>query len=452
MRRACRLANVSVLVVASFGIPSATAGLSAHLQRGDHIMEIPLPAKKAEVCVIPKHLPGGNYSSDDLASEKHLCSLDERKNAAVCPKLNSTNPGLEFYSVPQGTAPSQIVAANCKTPGGKKVAKYKLSTSCSYTPSILGYYHMSRILGGIGDVPPAVIRTYDREDHIALGRRALAQTPSASLIHQTWASLMAQLTAGANASRRDLLLTDDFTQSYGALSVDPSNESFYSEFFNGGSNNLAKATNFRDKNSTVRLLARDAEISSLVSRSFSSANVQTMVQLRDAADMIVIDTLMNQQDRFGNIHYLEIYYYQDPNDLNANGEKKVKSSYDLSPDKATALGAVRVKKMLLKDNDCGVTKQNLAKQADLADRLSHIRPETYENLLKLDRVADAAATKEFLIEEALFTQTDWASVRKTLHDLASKLHQACTQGKLRLDLDLDAHFSGRPDKQHACDS
>jgi hypothetical protein len=438
--------------VASFGIPNATAGLSSHLQRGEHIMEIPLPAKKAEVCVIPKHLPDGNYSSDDLASEKHLCSLDERKNAAVCPKLNSTNPGLEFYSLPQGTAPSQIVAANCKTPGAKKIAKYKLSTSCSYTPSILGYYHMSRILGGIGDVPPAVIRTYDREDHIALGRRALAQAPSASLIHQTWASLMAQLTAGAKGSRRDLLLTDDFTQSYGALSVNPSNESFYSEFFDGGSNNLAKATNFRDKNPTVRLLAHDAEISSLVSRSFSSANVQTMVQLRDAADMIVIDTLMNQQDRFGNIHYLEIYYYQDPNDLNANGDKKVKSSYDLSPDKVTALGAVRVKKMLLKANDCGVTKQNLAKQADLADRISHISPETYENLLKLDRVADAAATKEFFIEEALFTQTDWASVRKNLHDLASKRHQACTQGKLRLDLDLDAHVSGRPDKQHACDS
>jgi hypothetical protein len=59
-----------------------------------------------------------------------------------------------------------------------------------------------------------------------MGRAALAQTSSGSLIHRTWASLMAQLTAGAGSKRRDFLLTDDFAQSYGALSKNPTNESF----------------------------------------------------------------------------------------------------------------------------------------------------------------------------------------------------------------------------------
>src|SRR6202022_5008433 len=98
------------------------------------------------------------------------------------------------------------------------------------------------------DVPPSVIRTFDLQNHIALGRKGLATTPPNSLIHQTWASLMAQLTAGNNASRRDLLLTDDFKQSYGALSVNPRKEQFYKEFFNGGAKKIAKAGNFRDKN------------------------------------------------------------------------------------------------------------------------------------------------------------------------------------------------------------
>jgi hypothetical protein len=418
----------------------AYATLAAHLSRGAKIVEIAVPGKNPEVCVVPKHYGDGSYSSDDAAAEAKLCAIDENTNTAVCPKTNSTNPGLDLHSVPQGFTPAQVAAANCKTQDAKKIAKYKLSTSCSYTPSILGYYHLSRILGGIGDVPPSAIRTFDLQNHIALGHKALAETPSSSLIHQTWASLMAQLTAGSGASRRDLLLTDDFKQSYGALSVNPRGEQFYKEFFNGGANPVAKATNFRDKNPITALLARSGDINTLVPRDFNAANVQKMVQLKDAADMIVIDTLMNQQDRFGNIHYFEMYYYQDPTDLNADGTKKIKVSKDAPPGGS----AVQVKKMLLKDNDCGVTKANAAKEAGLADRVAHVSPDTYKRLLKLDHVADSQETKSFFTSEMLFTATDYASFRKNLHDLAAKLHQACSQGRLRPDLDLDAHFSDHP--------
>src|SRR5262249_54188011 len=189
---------------------------------------------------------------------------------AVCPKLNSTNPGLDIHSLPQGSTPDQVEAARCKIAGAHKIAKYKLSSSCSYTPSILGYYHVSRMLGGIADVPPSVLRTFDLQNHISIGRAALAQTSSGSLIHQTWASLMAQLTAGAASKRRDLLLTDDFAQSYGALSENPTDESFYKEFFNGGANNVSRAANFRDKNPIAAMLARNADISTVVGRNFTS--------------------------------------------------------------------------------------------------------------------------------------------------------------------------------------
>ena len=71
---------------------------------------------------------------------------------------------------------------------------------------------------------------------------------------------MAQLTAGAKANRRDFLLTDDFAQSYGALSENPTKEDFYKEFFNGGANNVARAQNFRDSNPIVAMLARNSDI------------------------------------------------------------------------------------------------------------------------------------------------------------------------------------------------
>ena len=451
MRRPVRLTQLLLLSVASLGPGCAHATLSVHLQRGEKIVDFPVSGRNAEVCVIPKHFVGGEYSKKDAKVETKLCNIDAYTNAAVCPKLNSTNPGLDFYSLPQGSTREQVEAARCKTAGAKKIAKYKLSSSCSYTPSILGYYHVSRMLGDIADVPPTVLRTFDLKNHIVFGRKALAETKSGTLIHQTWAGLMAQLTAGASAKRRDVLLTDDFAQSYGALSENPTKEEFYKEFFNGGGNNVARARNFRDNNPIVRMLARNADISTLVERNFTTENVQKMTQLKDAADMIVIDTLMNQQDRFGNIHYLQTYYYLDANDRNQDGSAKLKTKNSLTPDEVAQLKAVQVKTLLLKDNDCGVAKDNIAKQVDLAGRIAHIDPKTYRHLLHFDAIADSAETKEFFVRELVFTANDYANVRKNLKDLATKLHQACLKGRLKLDLDLQAHFSTQPLKAPSCD-
>ena len=440
------------LCMAILGSTVAYAGLAAHLARGEKIVGLPVPGRSAEICVIPKHFPDvAAYSADDLKAEGELCIINEYSNAAVCPKTNSTNPGLDFYSLPQGFTSQKVEVAHCKTPGAKKIAKYKLSTSCSYTPSILGYYHLSRMLGGIANVPPAVLRTFDRQTHVELGHAALSETASSSLIHQTWASLLSQLAAGAGASKRDFLLTDDFTQSYGALSVNPTNEQFYREFFNGGSNNVARAATFRDKNPIVAMLARNADVNTFVGRTFTTENVQTMVQLKDAADLIVIDTLMNQQDRFGNIHYLETYYYRDTTDLNSDGSAKVKSSKTLTATEAAKVGAVQVKQMLLKDNDCGVNKQNIALQAGLLNHVAHLDPITYRSILHLDAIADSTETKTFFLQELIFTPNDYANVRKNLKDIERTLHQECAQGRLKLDLDLQRHFSDQALKTQSCD-
>ena len=443
--------RIFILSIASLGSNFAYATLTAHLQRGEKIIDHAVPGRNAEVCIIPKHFTDADYADKDAKKEEELCDIDVNTNAAVCPKLNSTNPGLDIYSIPQGSTSNKIEAADCKIADAKKIAKYKLSTSCSYTPSILGYYHVSRILGKIANVPPAVLRTFDLQKHMALGRKALAKTAPDTLIHKTWSSLMTQLTAGSKSSRRDFLFTDDFTQSFGALSLNPKKEAFYKEFFNSGANNVARAENFRDKNPIIALLARNDDISKLVDRDFTAENVQKMVQLKDAADLIVIDTLMNQQDRFGNIHFIETSYYLDTKNLNADGSAKLKSDKNLTPQESTEVGAVQVKEMILKDNDCGVAKQNVAKQTGLADRISHIDPNTYKRLLQLDAVADSAETRKFFVQGLYFTANDFASIRKNIKDLATKLHQACSIGHLKLDLDLQAHFNKQALKAQSCD-
>ena len=451
MLSAVRWLPVLLLILVYHGSTFARAELALTVQRGTDTVRIPVPGRADEICVVPKHVGSADYTDNDLKSERQLCGIDEHSNAAVCPKVNSTNPGLDFFSVPQGSTPGQVAAARCAAAGSKKIAKYKLSSSCSYTPSILGYYHLSRILGGIADVPPAVLRTFDRQNHIALGHIALSETSQSSLIHQTWAALMAQLTAGAAAGRRASLLTDDFTQSYGALSVNPTDEHIYTELFNGGANNVARATNFRDRNPAVASLARNADIGTLIGPEFTVQNVQNLVRLRDVADLIVLDTIMNQQDRFGNIHYRQTYYYLDRTSPDADGSPKLKSIGALTPDQIAQLGAVRVKTLLLKDNDCGVSKTNVARQAGLIDRVAHIDPDTYRRILQFDAMADSPGVRDFFLQELVFTSDDYASVRRNLKDVATRLHQKCSQGLLRLDLSLTAYFSEKRQKSQNCE-
>jgi hypothetical protein len=87
----------------------------------------------------------------------------------------------------------------------------------------------------------------------------------------------------------------------------------------------------------------------------------------------------------------------------------------------------------------------------LADRIAHIDPKTYRFLQHLNAVADAAETRDFFVRELVFTANDYANIRKNLKDLATKLHQACLKGGLKLDLDLQAHFSTQNAKVTSCE-
>ena len=196
----------------------AYAGLSADPEHGEKTVDFPVPGRNAEVCVIPKHFYVGRYFDKDIEVENQLCNIDVHKNAAVCPKLNSTNPGLDFYSLPQGGTPKEVDAARCKTAGANKIAKYKLSSSCSYRrlSSAITMYRVcsAASLTFLRQFSARSICKITLPSVMRLWRRPRW----AVFIHQTWASLMAELTAGASSKRRDFLFTNEFAQSYGALS------------------------------------------------------------------------------------------------------------------------------------------------------------------------------------------------------------------------------------------
>ena len=168
------------------------------------------------------------------------------------------------------------------------------------------------------------------------------------------------------------------------------------------------------------------------------------MQLRDAADMIVIDSVLSQEDRMGNVAYLSKQYYLDT----SSGKPVVKEP--TKKDGAHPPSLVTVKEMILKDNDCGVSRQNLSMKYGLPSKIAHIDPTTYQNLLRFNSILDQAATKEFFETELLFTQQDYDKLRANTNMVARQLHQALRGAAAETDLDVQAHFSGEA-PQTSCD-
>ena len=68
--------------------------------------DIPNSGGRQEACIIPRFLPGVNYSKNSLEIMQELCSLNfydtlqvGQKPALICQKDVSTNPGLNIFEV-----------------------------------------------------------------------------------------------------------------------------------------------------------------------------------------------------------------------------------------------------------------------------------------------------------------------------------------------------------------
>jgi hypothetical protein len=414
-----------------------------------------------EICVLPKHLGMADYKSGDEKSEKELCSYTfygagpresgaPKEDVAICPKLSSTNPGTDVHELLPGKTREQTEAAICGQDDRetKLLAKFKQSITCSYTPSILGYYHLSRLLGGAGDVKPAVVRTMDLGEHKKIVSEALtilAAKPDNSYPKISWLSFR-NAEVNPSASRyKDALYTQDLLQIFGSLQENARGEVKYSEINRRGADPNA-ASLFVRTPAYARVID-GRPLAQIAGRTLAEA-AQPVVQMRDISEMLVMDYLMSQQDRFGNIHAVEYFYFPKP----GGGFDKVKKSKVDDGDVPMPAGAVPVKQMILKDNDCGgPAKTNHVKNAGLIDQLRHMNPKTYANVQWL--AANFAAGTEvpsFFVSEALFSQRDIDMLRSNLAALGPKLRDACTQGRLLLDLDLEAHLAGRGHDAASC--
>lgn len=409
--------------------------------------------KPDELCVLPKRMKGADYKKDDEKDEVELCSYSffgtkpreagaPVKDVAICPKLSSTNPGTDVHKLLDGKTRAETEATICKTDDRPTthLAKFKQSITCSYTPSILGYYHLSRGLSGLGDIKPAVIRTMDLTEHKGIVSEALTilkAKPDDSYPKISWLSVRKAESDPATSRYKDSLFTTDLSQIYGGLQVNARGEEKYA-----GINVRGASPNIQSKfvtTSAYQRLLNTADASTIAGGTTLATAAQTLIQMKDISDMVLIDFLMSQQDRFGNIHSMQYYYYVKDGKIERVRKSKVDDGEETMP-----AGGVLVTKMLLKDNDCGgPTKTNVIKNAKMLENIRHMSPTTYKNLRWI--AANFAPSTElpiFFTTEATFGQRDIDMLRANLKLANDTLYNNCKAGKLKLDLDLAATIAG----------
>jgi hypothetical protein len=415
--------------------------------RGVQTITYPVPSGGPdEICVVPQHLPSGNYrgkdGEKDVADEKRLASYDFYKvgntpdngAVAICPKSKSTSAAVELIEIPTGnTKPSQESASYCSAleKSGKTLAKFKQTDNAFTTTStaaVLGYYHLSRVLGDICEIRPAVLRTMDIKQHKSIVKLA-ADMGIHGTVGKSWDLFNKYYTNPRGSSVARTLFTSDFAQIYGALIENTSGEENYAEWLRAGTN-LSTTQAFRH-------MADTRPIKAIVgSTQFSQQNVQTLVAMRDMSEMILIDYLMAQSDRLtgGNISDYNFIYFIDGGHVKGVNAHK-------ADDVPANVAKVTVKKLTIKDTDAGLLNENVFEQKGYISQISHMHPDTYNRLIVFaQKWKEDSAAKDFFHKECTFSMSQLARFEKYLLAAAAMLQTRHGNGKLLLDLDLDGYF------------
>jgi hypothetical protein len=443
-------AVLSLLVVVAGSLTAQPAdrysgSLDREAPRGVETIRYSVPkGRPDEISVLPRHLGFAKYrgkeGAEDNAEEKKLARYDFYKPGntpddgavAMCPKNKSTSAAVELFEIPQGSSkPTEETASYCTSirKTSKDLAKFKQTDNVFTTTStaaILGYYHVSRVLGDVCEIQPAILRTMDIQQHKKVVRLAV-DLGIGGTVRKSW-NLFDKYYANPEASSvAASLFTSDFQQIYGALLKNTRGEEPYVEWLRAGSN-LRSVRAFRN-------MADSRPVATILGSSqFTPTNVQALVGMRDMSELILLDYLLAQSDRLtgGNISDYNVVYY-----LNGNEVKHARKA-DKVPPGATQ---VTVKKLTIVDTDAGLLNQNVFEQKGYLNQICHLHPDTYNRLLDLaQRWKTDPEVKAFFHQECTFSNGQLARFEKDLLAAAATMQSRRAAGKLLLDLDLDDFF------------
>lgn len=481
------------------------------------------PAGLSELCVVPKHYLTNGSTDEDRKEEIDLCRLSsypnqesklefsassnlnprlfkktDTKEVVLCPKLNSTVPGTNFIVVPKGwdaeKTEKEFCLAKLQVPFAiadkySVEARLKSWFADASTASVLAYYHMSRILG-VGRVPPAVYRTVERTSHAKVIEKAnLLLNGSTDHIGGNWRALDSANQSAARGKPNLKLYTPDGTMLYGALSKNPKGEEKYTEV-SGVGEFQTRYQRFLEQPPFLNV-ANPADVETVGKSKRIEKLAPVILQMRDVSGMILLDTLLAQDDRIGNIHYKIEVIEQTLNgtvsreltkdekeaakkvlaDARAPHLNAARSASDRGDNRSAAVSRGRAEKinltekmvvralrslhagedkivakvMMLKDNDCGVDtdpnrRKNMMRKFGALERVRHMDPALYSRFMKLADDILSDRFKPFALNTLMYRDKDYegtpVSLKENTRYAMNVLKTACRNGSLKLDLTM----------------
>jgi hypothetical protein len=428
------------------------------------------PNGVVERCVRIAPMPGATYTEADLAIEAAFCSIDlYDPSVALCPKTWSTSPGMIVHDISSGPYAGDRRAfetracpegKDAKDLGAGELAKFKPTmnargTSGTFSPSPLLYYHLSRFLGADIGVPPAVWRSMDRQMHFSeLARPGVAisgHSHSSDMNRTGWQVLVEADQRPETYSPTDDLFTADRAALYGVMLRSTGNR-YNSEVNGTRASGWGEGQNY-DFQATAPFLAlrSDKPLEEAVADGLAEALKdpqirrdmgddtdprQIVVWMADVANISLMDFILSQQDRVGNIDYAEHWYWIE------NGELKSRKAVAHGPEtNPLPEGAVRLKRTHLNDNDAGarVEYANFAESTGMLDDLHHFPARTYRQLMALEAdFRDEGPLHAYFATSFGLSDRQLAQLVRNTELAAGTLRLQCEAGAIRFDLDPEA--------------
>jgi hypothetical protein len=409
------------------------------------------------------------YRDQDSEVVDRLCSVDlyaarstkKRRARAVCPKLKGSSPGLEIYDLKTARMSKRRFERKvCRIMRRKRWSRRRIRKTSVYKTTVFGrerqatllYFHFSRLLGNIALVPPSTSRTVSAREYTAWSRRGLRymkkigkKTELASInTIDGWDVLVGLMTVSPRRvrgrqvmARHRLLVPGRPHLVRGTITRNVRGESEHRALCYHGRIEFEKAASYRkapyyrlvrSRRSAQRLLGLAQKRGRRLRR-----GLQKLSCARDFTHMVILDQLLNQRDRIGNVHEKVYYHFVD-----SQGRLDWRKKSSKVPGKVV----VPLRRLILRDNEDGLYFKHVGQivSAGLFRDIRHLDPGTYSRIQWLARLMDdsrsAAAVKRYFVDHVEIDPGMYEQVKARFVWIARYFARRRGAGKLRLDLDL----------------
>ncbi len=441
-----------------------------------------------EQCFMLDRFPadsGAKYRDSDTKKEQELCGISfSDKGIGLCPKTWSTSPGTIVYDIrvskyngnPDAFEPAYCPrqrASKDTVAGIDKLASFKQSingqfhqsTSATYAQSSALYYHFSRYLNATVDVPVAVMRTMDRQEHL---HRVASKGPAivqGRMIAAGW-----NVVNSAEKNPAGYVPVNEFYYS------EPQNGLFYGVMlknrgerygaeFNGNISGkgyseqylflqktpafiaLASQTNFLDAGP---LGIAESKRDPIVGRALgpSVSDEQMMFWMQELSEILILDYIFSQQDRPGNIDYVWDWYYVD-------GDGQLRSTRSDSTTSRVGMSSIKVpddikestqryliQKTQLNDNDAGGRRYtNFTQKFGLLTKVRHLNAVTYRQFIRLAKeFASRGPFYKYVQDTFYISEANVNLIGQNATQAAQILQRTCEAGMMKFDLNPEEYL------------